>query len=350
MTTDGTVRDSRSRVAPPEAQRMVSGSRALELGEFAERGQNDIKRLQGRLLLQWRMIVGAIVVVPILGMLTATTLAWQGYVGTPELMVFAVFYFATGLGISIGYHRLFTHLSYKAHPGVRFVLAVLGAMALEGPVIRWVADHRRHHRFTDVPGDPHSPHQYPDAHTPRGIVRSLLHAHFGWFFDEDKTRVSRYAPDLLKDPVLRAVDRLYVVWACASVLVPGVVSWAIRGTPEAFVVGALFGGLARIFFVQHITWSINSVCHMFGSRPYRTRDESRNNALLAGLSFGECWHNNHHAFPASSRLGHEWWQLDVGWIALRVLKRLNLVRGLNVPGPSSRRPRTVSAHRQVARD
>lgn len=250
---------------------------------------SGVKALDGRTLLHWRVTVGLIVVLPVIGVLGGLLAIARSMIGPVEVWTFAGFYIASGLGISLGYHRLFTHLSFRAKPALRALLAVCGAMALEGPIIRWVADHRRHHRYTDQDGDPHSPHRHAAA--PGDLVallRSLLRAHLGWFFDAEKTRASQYAPDLLRDRVITTIDRLYPLWALISIVAPGLVSWAARRSPDAFVIGCVFGGLTRVFVVQHVTWSINSVCHMFGRRPFETRDQSRNNAMLALVSFGEC--------------------------------------------------------------
>lgn len=295
--------------------------------------RSETKVLAGPALFWWRLTVGAVVVIPILGVVGAAAWLWDRVLKPGDIVAFVAMYVLTGLGISVGYHRLFTHLSFRAHRGVRLALAILGAMAIEGPIIRWVADHRRHHRFTDRMGDPHSPHVRDPHRHPWWSMAGLYYAHVGWFFDAQKTRAGRYVPDLLRDPTVRWVDSLYPLWAAISLAIPAGAGWWVHRSAQGAVTGLLFGGLCRIFLVQHVTWSINSLCHAFGSQPFSTGDQSRNNALLAFFSFGECWHNNHHAFPASSRLGLQWWQVDVGWYLLVVLERFGLVKRLNTPGP-----------------
>ncbi|MEA2146713.1 MAG: hypothetical protein QOG59_2300 [Solirubrobacteraceae bacterium] len=250
--------------------------------------------------------------------------AWGGALRWQDLLVLAIMYTLTGLGITVGYHRLFTHRSFKTGRTVRAMLAVLGSMAVEGPVIEWVATHRKHHRFSDHPGDPHSPHldQRPGW---RGALRGLGHAHVGWMFrGQDMANPARYAKDLLVDRDLVFISRTFPLWVLAGLAIPFGLGVALTGSVAGGLTGLLWGGAIRVFVLHHATFSINSLCHCFGRRPFATGDESRNLAWLAPLAFGEAWHNNHHAFPTSARHGLGRWQLDPGGWLIAVLERSHL--------------------------
>jgi stearoyl-CoA desaturase (Delta-9 desaturase) len=239
--------------------------------------------------------------------------------------VFAIIYAVTGLGITIGFHRLLTHRAFKTSPAVKAVLAVLGSAAIEGPVISWVADHRKHHACSDDEGDPHSPH-VGHGEGWRGRLRGLIHAHLGWLFiHTQRGSKSRFAPDLLKDPVIRFVDGTFLFWAALGLAIPFGLGVALGGTIVAGLTGLLWGGAVRVFVVHHVTYSINSLCHTFGRQPFKTKDESRNLAWLAPFTFGEAWHNNHHAFPTSAVHGMRRWQIDWSAGVIWVLEKLGLV-------------------------
>jgi stearoyl-CoA desaturase (delta-9 desaturase) len=227
--------------------------------------------------------------------------------------------------VTVGYHRLLTHRSFRAPRPVRAVFAVAGSLAIEGSVISWVAAHRRHHAFADVEGDPHSPHLGEEEGVV-GMLKGLWHAHVGWLFDEEKTSIERWAPDLLKDPVMTRIDRLFPALAAVSLVLPAVAGFAFTGTLWGAVTAFLWGGLARVFLLHHMTWSVNSICHYFGKRPFETTDLSTNNWPLALLSFGESWHNNHHAFPTSAIHGLGRWQIDPSGFVIRALERVGLAR------------------------
>jgi stearoyl-CoA desaturase (delta-9 desaturase) len=250
-----------------------------------------------------RIITGIITVVPILALGVVVWQVWQQWLHWHDLVVFAIVYAATGLGITVGFHRYLTHRSFTTNPTVRGILAVLGSAAIEGPVISWVADHRKHHAFSDREGDPHSPHVDHGVGV-RGALKGLLHAHVGWLFiHTQRGAKKRYAPDLMADPVVSFVDRTFVLWVAVGLIVPFLLGWLIGGTLAAGLTGLLWGGLVRILVLHHVTYSINSLCHFFGRRRFDTGDESRNLLWLAVPSFGEAWHNNHHAFPTSSQHG-----------------------------------------------
>jgi stearoyl-CoA desaturase (Delta-9 desaturase) len=242
------------------------------------------------------------VVLPFVAFLGSIVLLWNRAVGWTDLGIFAFFYVATGFGITIGYHRLLTHRAFETSAPVRVVFAILGSMAVEGSVITWVADHRKHHAFADEDGDPHSPHvdRKPGL---LGALHGLWHAHVGWMLTDSHGRASarRYAPDLLKDRGIRWVNRTFFYWVALTLLLPLLAGFVLSGfTLAGALTGFLWGGLVRVFLLHHVTWSINSVCHFFGTRRFDVEDESRNVFWLSLPSLGESWHHNHHAFPTSA--------------------------------------------------
>ncbi len=250
--------------------------------------------------------------------------AWGGALRWPDLVALALTYLLTGLGVTVGFHRLLTHRSFKTHPALRGILAALGSAAVEGPVIEWVSNHRKHHQFSDQPGDPHSPH-VDHGHGWSGALRGLFHAHLGWIFnDEALADEQRYGKDLLADPVVRFVDRTFVVWVLAGFAFPFGVGYVLSGTIAGALTALLWGGAVRMFLLHHATFSINSLCHFFGRRGFVTDDESRNLAWLALPTLGEAWHNNHHAFPTSARHGLRWWQIDLSAWFIAALERAGL--------------------------
>ncbi|HEY6694289.1 MAG TPA: acyl-CoA desaturase [Solirubrobacteraceae bacterium] len=271
-----------------------------------------------------RIATGLVTALPLVALAFAAWQSWEGLLRPTDLTIFFVFYVLTGLGVTVGFHRLFTHRSFKARPAVRGTLAVLGSVAIEGPVISWVADHRKHHAFSDRPGDPHSPHVDHGGGL-RGELRGFVHAHIGWLFRHDQRGArARYAPDLLKDPVVSFVDRTFVLWVVGGLVLPFFLGWAIGGTVAAGLTALLWGGLVRLFVLHHLTYSINSICHVFGRRRFATTDESRNVFWLALPTFGEAWHNNHHAFPTSAQHGLRKWELDPSALVIRGLEATGL--------------------------
>src|SRR3954452_8033321 len=271
-----------------------------------------------------RTITGLITVLPILALGVAVWLSWDGLLRASDVIVFVCLYTLTGLGVTVGFHRLFTHRSFKARPAVRAVLAALGSAAIEGPVISWVADHRKHHAFSDRPGDPHSPHVDHGVGW-RGAFKGLLHAHVGWLFlHTQRGRRARYAPDLIADPVVSRIDRTFLVWALGGLAAAFGLGVAIGGTVGAGLTALLWGGGVRMLVVHHVTYSINSLCHFFGRQRFETPDESRNLAWLAPFTFGEAWHNNHHAFPTSYRHGLSPWAFDPSAWVIWALEKTGL--------------------------
>jgi stearoyl-CoA desaturase (delta-9 desaturase) len=272
-----------------------------------------------------RIITGIVTGAPVVALGFVVWQAWADFLRWSDAIVFAIMYVTTGLGVTVGFHRHLTHRSFKTSPAMRGLLAVLGSAAIEGPVISWVADHRKHHAFSDREGDPHSPHVGHDGGW-RGALRGLLHAHMGWLFiHTHRGAKKRYAPDLLRDPVVSFVDRTFVVWALGGLAVAFGLGYAIGGSFYAGLTGLLWGGGVRMLVVHHVTYSINSLCHFFGRRRFGTGDESRNLFWLAPLSFGESWHNNHHAFPTSAEHGMRRWEIDPSALVIRGLERLGLV-------------------------
>src|SRR4051795_3144376 len=287
-----------------------------------EPGPDDVQPVANETL--DRVVTGSVTVIPVLLLGVVAWQLWNDLLGWHDLVVFAILYATTGLGVTVGFHRLFTHRSFKTTRGVRAALAIAGSMAIEGPIISWVADHRKHHAFSDQPGDPHSPH-VEHGHGIGGALRGLAHAHVGWLFvHTHRGRKTRYAPDLLKDPVVRFVDRTFVLWVVGGFVASFILGAAIGRSWMAGVTGMLWGGLVRMLVLHHATYSINSLCHFFGRRAFDTTDESRNLAWLVPLTFGEAWHNGHHAFPTSARPGLNPLQLDPSAAVITALEKLGL--------------------------
>jgi stearoyl-CoA desaturase (delta-9 desaturase) len=272
-----------------------------------------------------RVITGIITVLPFVALGFVCWQLWADLLRWSDVAVFLIMYLICAVGVTVGFHRHLTHRSFKARKPVRFALAAMGSVAIEGPVISWVADHRKHHAFSDQEGDPHSPHVGHGSGW-RGAVKGLVHAHLGWLFiHTQRGKRERYAPDLLKDPMIRFVDRTFLWWAVGGLALAFALGYAIGGTLHAALTGLLWGGGVRMLVVHHVTYSINSLCHFFGRRDFETGDESRNLAWLSIPTFGESWHNNHHAFPTSARHGLRWWQVDPSWVVIRALEAAGLV-------------------------
>jgi stearoyl-CoA desaturase (Delta-9 desaturase) len=271
-----------------------------------------------------RIITGLLTVVPFLMLGFVAWQLWGGWLHWSDFVVFALVYIPTGLGITVGFHRLFTHRAFKTGPVMRGIIGALGSAAIEGPIISWVADHRKHHAFSDKEGDPHSPHV---GHG-EGVwaqFKGFFHAHVGWLFiHTQRGSKERFAPDLLKDPVVRFIDRTFVLWALIGLAIPFGLGVAIGGTVLAGLSGLLWGGAVRILVLHHVTYSINSLCHMFGKRDFETTDESRNLAWLALPTLGEAWHNSHHAFPTSAVHGLKSRQLDPSAAVIWTLEKVGL--------------------------
>ncbi|HEX3911224.1 MAG TPA: acyl-CoA desaturase [Solirubrobacteraceae bacterium] len=280
----------------------------------------------------------AAVLLPFVALIAAVTVFWDHGVGLADLAVMLAMYLLTGLGITIGYHRLFTHNAFSAKRSVRYTLAVLGSMAVEGPLSDWVADHRKHHAHTDEEGDPHSPHVGAGSG-----VAGLWHAHIGWLYrTQGQAATRRYAPDIVEDPGLRLISRRFGELVLLSLLIPFAAGFAIHGTLGGALLTLLWAGLVRIFLLHHVTWSINSVCHFFGRRRFEVEDRSTNVFWLAIPSLGESWHHNHHAFPRSASHGLRAWELDPSAGVIWVLEKLGLVSDVVRIGPERQRRREAA--------
>jgi stearoyl-CoA desaturase (delta-9 desaturase) len=264
------------------------------------------------------------VVVPFLATLTAIVLFWNRIVTPADLAILAVMYLVTATGITVGYHRMLTHRSFRTHKPTEYGFAVLGSMAVQGSVIAWVADHRKHHAHTDVEGDPHSPH-VGHGDGIGGVLRGLWHAHTGWLLSEHgRADWKKYAPDLYEDPGMRLINRWFVGLVVAGLALPALAGYLITGTLLGAATGLLWGGLVRVFFVHHVTWSVNSICHFLGTRRFEVDDHSTNVFWLALPSLGESWHHNHHTFPRSAVHGLRRWELDPSAALIRGMERLGL--------------------------
>jgi stearoyl-CoA desaturase (delta-9 desaturase) len=269
-------------------------------------------------------------ILPFVGLVAAVTLLWNEAVGWTDLALFLGLYVICGFGITIGYHRMLTHHAFEAVPPLKAALLVAGSFALQGSALDWAIDHRTHHAYSDKEGDPHSPH-HGFARGPIGAIKGLLHAHMGWMFRHNRTDQERYGKDILQDRLTMTVSRLFPLWAVLTFVVPFVLGGLLTLSWKGAVTGLVWGGLVRLFFNHHVTWSVNSICHFFGKRPFTTSDQSTNNWVLALPSLGESWHHNHHVFPTSAFHGLSWRQVDLsGWV-IAVWEKIGLVRNVRKP-------------------
>ncbi|MEU7874608.1 acyl-CoA desaturase [Dactylosporangium sp. NPDC049140] len=275
--------------------------------------------------------VYAFVIIPFLALLAAVPIAWGWGLAWLDVILAAVFFVVTCLGATVGFHRYFTHGAFKARRALRIGLAVVGSMAVQGPILHWVADHRRHHAFSDQAGDPHSPWLFGTS--PAALVRGFWHAHLGWVLERDLTNQERFAPDLLADRDIRLVHRLFgpltIVTLALPAVLGGLISWSWQGAVTAF----FWAGLVRVTALHHVTWSVNSVCHMIGERPFTARDRSANFWPLAILSMGESWHNLHHADPTCARHGVLRGQIDISARTIWIFEKLGWAWDVRWPTP-----------------
>lgn len=276
-----------------------------------------------------QITLGVFIAVPFLALLVAIPIAWGGWLGWTDVAIAVVMYIISGHGVTVGFHRHFTHRSFKANRRLKNAMAIAGSLAVEGPVIRWVADHRRHHKYSDKEGDPHSPWRYGE--TVPALMKGMFHAHMGWMFDVEQTDQRKYAPDLLKDPDLRKISRAFPGLVAVSLLLPpllgGLITWSWQGAATAF----FWATLVRIGLLHHVTWSINSICHAIGERPFNSRDKSGNVWWLAFLSMGESWHNLHHADPTCARHGVLKGQIDSSARFIWLFERLGWATDVRWP-------------------
>ncbi|MEM1165063.1 MAG: fatty acid desaturase [Planctomycetota bacterium] len=282
------------------------------------------------------------VIVPFAGLIAAIVLLWGIAFDWIHLVLLAALYLITTVGIGVGYHRYFTHRSFKTPRFVQAILAAMGSMAVEGSVLGWVADHRLHHQHSDDEHDPHSPHAYGGGIW--ATIRGMLHAHVGWFIrPRPKLKLDRYIHDLRDDRLVRFMSATFPIWVVIGLLIPAVLGGLFTMSWRGALLGFIWGGLVRVFLVHHVTWSINSVCHIWGTRPFRSHDESRNNAIFGILALGEGWHNNHHAFPTSARHGLRWWEIDVSWMIIWAMSKVGLASDVRVPSAARIEAKRVSA-------
>jgi len=269
---------------------------------------------------------------PVLGVAAGIilTLAW-GW-DSRVLWILGLSYVLTVIGLEVGYHRYFTHLAFKTPSWVKAVLAILGSMCAQGPVIYWVANHRRHHQFSDQKDDPHSPNAGYSGLSWRGF----WHAYVGWTYTHATPNTARFAQDWLQDPTVFRINQHYFLWLSVGALLPGVWGMLWIGGWQGFLLGVVWGGAIRIFLVTNAALGVTSLCHIAGSRPYRTRDQSRNVLWLVLPTFGQAWHNHHHAFPRSAIMGFEWWQVDLGGWTIRLLEFFGLATDIRCPTAEQR--------------
>jgi stearoyl-CoA desaturase (delta-9 desaturase) len=279
-------------------------------------------------------------VLPIVGTCAALLLLLVHPIGATEVVLLFSMWLLTGLGITVGYHRLFTHRTFRAARSVQVVLAVLGSMAGQGGMVSWVALHRRHHECSDRDGDPHSPNLSGAGLA--GVLRGLAHSHFLWMRRHEYPNIVHYAPDILKNRTLTKVSRYYYYWVGAGLVVPAIVGGLVYHTWIGVLTCLLWGGPVRMFVLEHVIWAINSFLHMFGTRPYASRENSRNGGIFALVSLGESWHNNHHAFPESASFGLDWYRPDPGYWLIRMLSAGGLAWDVGRPSRQRRRQRLRS--------
>jgi stearoyl-CoA desaturase (delta-9 desaturase) len=293
-----------------------------------------------------QIALGIFILVPFIALLVAIPVAWGGWLGWSDLVIMAGMYWFTGHGITVGFHRLFTHKSFKPNRFVKNLLAIAGSMAVQGPIVRWVADHRRHHKFSDRDGDPHSPWKY--GNDIGSLWKGFWHAHMMWLFDSEQTVQRKYAPDLLKDKDLVRISKHFWAFVLISVLLPaalgGLVTWSWQGAVTAF----FWGSLVRIALLHHVTWSINSICHTIGDRPFVSRDKSANVWWLAIPSMGESWHNLHHADPTCARHGVQRGQLDTSARLIWLFEKAGWVDEVRWPVADRIQAKLVSAQPEAA--
>jgi stearoyl-CoA desaturase (delta-9 desaturase) len=285
------------------------------------------------------LMMWATVLLPFVGLAIGFAWLFHQPAGLVDFAVCVLMYSIAGFGITIGYHRMATHRSFAANPIVRGFWMIAGSTGFQGPIISWVAVHRRHHQQSDREGDPHSPH----ANHAEGMLGGLWHAHTAWLIRPEPADLRRSVKDLAADPLTRFVDRTYLLWVFLGAALPFTIGWLVKGTVTGALATLVWGFFVRIAVMQHATWSVNSICHMFGYRSYRANDESRNNPLVAFFSLGEGWHNNHHAFPTSARHGLAWYEIDFSYAIIWTMRKLRLIRDVRIPSESDLAMRKVTA-------
>ena len=271
----------------------------------------------------------AINIIPLIGTLIAIVVAIQDSVALLDIELLISFYILTMIGITVGYHRCFAHNTFKTNTAINVILIILGSMAAQGPLIYWVSNHRRHHQYSDRNGDPHSP--YIKDGKSLNQLQGLYHAQIGWTYSHEMTNTVLFAKDLIRDSIISKINKLYYLWVLLGLLIPPLLGLIITGTLKGAITAFLWGSCIRLFVSIHITNSINSITHLYGTRPFNTKEKSTNNIWLALPTLGEAWHNNHHAFPNSAKFGLFWWQLDLGYYCIRFLELIGLAWNVKSP-------------------
>lgn len=299
---------------------------SLPTAEHRVAGVSSASRAAWRF--QWSVAM-AVVVIPFLGVIVASVLLWQRGIGWVELSSLLIMYVVCTLGATVGFHRHFAHRSFQTSQPMRIILGITGSMAVQGPLLFWVATHRRHHNYSDQPGDPHSPNLHGDG--VRGMLHGLWHSHLGWMFSREQTDWVHFAKDVMRDRTMFVIHRYYFVWVFLGLALPAAFAGLVTGTWWGAWQGFLWGGLVRIFLLNHSSWCVGSVCHMFGTRPFQTHDHSANNYPVALLTFGEGLQNNHHAFPSSFAHAVKWWEPDFSALFIRLLQFSGLIWDVKSP-------------------
>jgi stearoyl-CoA desaturase (Delta-9 desaturase) len=292
-----------------------------------------------------KILIGTFVAVPMAGLIAAIPVAWGWGLGWHDVVLAVGFYVTSGLGISMGFHRYFTHLSFKAKRGMRIALAIAGSLAIEGPLLTWVADHRRHHKYSDKEGDPHSPWRFGNDW--KALLKGLGYAHMGWLFESDRTSREKFCPDLLADRAIRRVSAGFAALAIVSLLAPAAIGGLWAGSWQAASTAFFWASLVRVAFLHHVTWSINSICHTFGKEEFDVRDKSRNVSWLAILSFGESWHNLHHSDPTCARHGVLKGQIDISARMIWLCEKLGWVYDVRWPDEQRLSAKQIGSGRRL---
>lgn len=338
----------------PRAREGIRDSHAAPVSKSSTKPIKPVHRSPSSPL-HHKLVMSVAVLGPLAGLAVGISLLWQfGWMGWSYLLMFAGGWILTSLGVTVGFHRLMSHKAFETYRLVRAFWTFLGSMSIEGPPLVWCAVHRRHHGHSDQAGDPHSPHLSGPGWW--GAIKGFWHSQVGWLFTGYWTRpeLGKYVPDLMKDRLLVWVNRFYYLFVLASLAIPaalgyGVELWLGDGTRSPWFgafLGFLWGGLVRILWTHHVTWSINSVCHLFGKKHFESDDESTNNFWCALLSMGEGWHNNHHAFPSSARHGLYWYQFDLSWWIIRLMQACRLAWNVHLPSQHALAARRIETKRR----
>ncbi len=338
-----TVKSSTAEFSPAESSTAPTAALAPAAGIAAAKAPTGAKPItDGERGLAAQIAVYGFSLIPLLAVLIAIPFAWGWGLSWTDVAIAAVFYVVSGMGITVGFHRLFTHGSFRANRGLKIALALAGQLAFQGPVISWVADHRRHHAFSDREGDPHSPWMYGTGAA--ALAKGFWHAHLGWIFNRNLTNQQRFTPDLLADPDMAAINRSFGWCTAASLLSPALVGGLLTHSWPGALSAFFWAGLVRIAVLHHVTWSVNSICHLIGERPFAARDKSANFWPLALLSFGESWHNLHHADPTCARHGVLRGQLDISARLIWVFQKLGWASKVRWPSPQRLARIQATAH------